>query len=133
MPTFTNPKFVHVEPRGFPVLAFVVLGVETYATYEIAQWLASIALIIVAVVAAVTVGSVTTLGIVLYRHRGTQHLDAPEWVTRRCSATFASHELLPDRPSPAIVASPQPVIAPAVHYHLHLHAAPAQPAIEQSK
>ena len=86
MPTFTNPKFVHVEPRGFPVLAIVVLGVEAYSGYELAQWLASITAVILCTV-AVAASSVAVLAVVLHRHRGAQHIDAPQWVVERCGAS----------------------------------------------
>ncbi len=63
MPTYINPKFVHVEPRGgFPVGAVVVLGVIGYAAYRVAEWLASILVAIEVTAAVVAVGAVTAPG-----------------------------------------------------------------------
>lgn len=129
MPGYHNPKFAYVEPRGSGlgvIIGVAVLAVECYASYEVAQWLASIAVIIVAVVAVITTASVTTLGVVLlHRHRGLQHLDAPQWATERLGAShIPSHGAVPVRPAPSITARSQPAIAPVVHYRLHLHAAP---------
>ena len=42
MPTYTNPRWVHVEPRSFPVVAVAVLGVIGYGGYELVAWLASV-------------------------------------------------------------------------------------------
>ncbi len=127
MPGYHKPKFAYVEPRGSgmgAIVAVAVLAVEGYATYEVAQWLASIAVIIVSVVAVITAASVITLVAVLRRQRGRQHLDASQWIVERLGAPrIPSHGAVPVRPSAAIEARPQPAIGPpSVHYHLHLHA-----------
>lgn len=141
MPTYTRPEWVHVEPgRGVPVVALIVLAVIGYAAYQVAEWLASVLVAIEAGAGVVAAGALTVLAVVLRRQRGRQHLDAPQWVVERF---VPSHGTIPVRPAaavttarrPAIEAAPQPVIeAPAVHYHLHLHApATAQPAIEEKQ
>jgi hypothetical protein len=137
MPTYTNPKWVHVEPRrGFPIGAVIVLGVIGYACYRVAEVIAEFAVAITAALAVVTSAAVIGLVLVLRRHRGRAHLDAPQWVTERLGAPrIHSHRAVADRQAPAIPArSPRAIEAPAVvHYHVHLHAAPAaQPvAIEE--
>jgi hypothetical protein len=135
MRTYTNPKWVHVEPRSFPVAAVVVLGVMAWSGYELVAWLASVMAAIVTVLAIVTAGSAATLAVVLYRRRGLQHLDAPQWVVERCGTPrIPSYDEIPAHPVAAAQASPTRAIAPVVHYHLHLYpATTAQPAIEESK
>jgi hypothetical protein len=94
-------------------------------------------LAIVTVLPIVTAGSAATLAVVLRRQRGLQHLDAPQWVVERCGPPrLPSHGAIPVRQSPSIAAPPVPAIeAPVIHYHLHLHAAPAPQTIgiEESK
>jgi hypothetical protein len=132
MPTYHNPKLVHVEPRsGFPVVGVIVLGVLGYAAYRVAEWLASVLVAIEIGAAVVAVAAVTGLVVVLRRHRGRTHLDAPQWAVERLSAArIPSHQPLSVRPAPAIPArSPRAIEAPAVvHYHVHLHAAGAAAA-----
>jgi hypothetical protein len=141
MPSFRNPKFAYVEPRGtggIPVAA-AVLAVLGYGAYRLAGWLAPAVVAIAAVIAVVALASVVTLAVVASRHRGRQHLDAPQWVIQRLDAPrIPSHGAVPVRTPAAVTAAPPPAIGPpAVHYHLHLHAAPAaQPvpiAIEEDK
>jgi hypothetical protein len=135
MPSYINPKFVHVEPRGgLPIVAVVVLAVTGYAAYQVAEWLASVIVAIEATTAVVTAAAVTGLVLVLRRQRGRTHLDAPQWVVERSGAPrIRSSAAVTVRPAPAIVErSPRAIEAPAaVHYHLHLHAPAAQPAIEK--
>jgi hypothetical protein len=129
MPTYIDPKFVHVEPRGrFPFAAIIVLAVIGYACYQAAELLASVIVAIFIATAAVTAASLVTLAVVLRRQRGRTHLDAPHWVTQRLGAPpIRSSAALPARPATAIQArSPRAIEAPSVvHYHLHLHPAPA--------
>jgi hypothetical protein len=138
MPTYIDPKFVHVEPRSRPpIAALIVLAVIGYACYQAAELLASVIVAIFIATAAVTAASLVTLAVVLRRQRGRTHLDAPQWVIERLGASpVRSSAALPVRPATAIQArSPRAIEAPAVvHYHLHLHAAPAtQPAIEEDR
>jgi hypothetical protein len=137
MPSYRHPKFAYIEPRGtggIPVVA-AVLAVLGYGTYQLADFLATAIVAIAVVIAVVAVASVVTLVVVASRHRGRQHLDAPQWVTERLGAPrIPSHGTVPVRHAAAIPSRPVPAIdAPAIHYHLHLHAAPAaQPiAIEE--
>jgi hypothetical protein len=125
MPTYTNPKWVHVEPRsGFPVLAVIVLAVIGYAAYQVAEWVASILVAIEIGAGVVAAAAVTGAVFVLRRQRGRAHLDAPQWVVERLGVPrIQSCRPLPVRPAPAIVARPERAIeAPSVvHHHLHLH------------
>ncbi len=133
MPTWTNPKLVHVEPRGgLPAAAVIVVAVTGYAAWQVAAWLASVIAAVEAAAGVVTIGALAGLVVVLRRQRGRTHLDAPQWVTERLGAPRIPSRRALARPAPAIPASRRPQIeAPAVHYHLHLHA--AQPAIEENQ
>jgi hypothetical protein len=127
MPSYRNPRFAYIEPRytgGLPVAA-AVLAVIGYAAYQLADWIASAVVAVLAVVALVAVTSVVTLAVVVRRQRGRQHLDAPQWVVERCGAArIPSSGAIPGGPPAAVTAAPRPAIGPpAVHYHLHLHAA----------
>jgi hypothetical protein len=138
VPKFINPKSVTVETRGSGWLwPAIVLAPIVYSAYQVAEWIASIMVAILAAASVTAAAAVTGCVALLYQHRGRTHLDAPEWVIERLDAPrIASHGAVPDRPAPAITAQPQAAIeAPTVHYHLHLHAAPTtQPiAIEESK
>jgi hypothetical protein len=62
------------------------MGVEAYSGYELTQWLASIAAVILTCTAIVVASSLAVLAVVLHRRRGLQHIDAPQWVAERCGA-----------------------------------------------
>jgi amino acid transporter len=124
MPSYINPKFVHVEPRrGVPIGAVIVLGVLGYACFRVAELIAEFAVAILAAAAVVTMAAVASLVLVLRRQRGRTHLDAHQWVVERPGAPrIQSHRPVPVRPAAAIPArSPRAIEAPSVvHYHLHL-------------
>ena len=98
MPTYTNPKWVHVEPRsGFPILPLVVLGIIGYAAFKVAEWIASIAVAIEITIAGVAVAAPAGLVLVLRRRRG--HVIKPGSVV-----------LTNERAA---------IAAPAQHLHIH--------------
>ncbi len=119
------------------IIPLAILAGVGYAVYGVIEMVAEFAVAILSVAAVVTAAAATTLVIVLGRQRGRTHLDAPQWVVQRLGALPSrSSAALPVRPAATITGRPSRAIgAPAIHYHLHLHAAPAaQPvALEEDK
>jgi hypothetical protein len=133
MPSYIDPKFVHVEPRGGSVAGVVLLAVAvalavvavTSAAFAIAVWVA------IGVVSALCIAGVA-LAVRELRH--------PQWgpLWRPDAEEPAGIEgrVVEKAPVPALpVAARRAIEGPrAVHYHVHLHAAPDyQPALEEDQ
>jgi hypothetical protein len=127
-----KPSGAHTHPGGGPGLGLAVIvalvlvvagsaGAAFHTAEHALDVLVHIVLIVLAIVAGLTLVGLGA-AVLIRRH---YEKDAASWratvqplATRAARARTAAPELLPAQPK-------QAAVAPVVHYHVHLHAAPA--------
>lgn len=120
MPTYIDPKFVHVEPRGKggAVAAVLVAAAVVFAVVEIVT---SEAFAVAVDVAVGVVSALCVAGAALVVRELRQPSLGPLWRPAKQVRALPVPEVNAAAPMRAIAAAPLAIEAPSVvHYHLHV-------------